>query len=92
VTPYGLAFGLGACANGCAKQADAVLCNRHRTTPTPHKQERCKWGCKKLYINYITHDACFAKGWLLIISRKSIECILKSQVIFWLLAPGLRQP
>ena len=45
-------------------------------------------GGKKLYINYITHSACFAKGWLLIISRKSIECVLKSQVIFWLLAVG----
>jgi len=91
--PAGLAFGLGACANGCAKQAAAVLCNKHRTAPTPHKQKRRKWGGgKKLYINYKIHDACFAKGWLLIISRKSIECILKSQVIFWLLAPGLRQP
>ena len=39
-------------------------------------------GNKKLYINHITHDACFAKGWLLIISRKSIECVLKNQVKF----------
>ena len=45
-------------------------------------------GGKKLYINYITHEACFDKGWFLIISSKIIECVLKSQVIFWLLAVG----
>ena len=45
-------------------------------------------GGKKLYIIYITHRACFAHAWHLIISRKSIVCILKKQVKFFWVGVG----
>ncbi len=38
--PAGPAFGQWDCSQGFAKRAAAGLCNKHRTTPTPPKQER----------------------------------------------------
>ena len=44
--PAELAFEQWDCSQGCAKRAAAALCNKHRTTTTPPKQERSKWGGK----------------------------------------------